>query len=125
MIKTILIFSVSILILPLLHPTPGSAKGGTYGVEDRYNPQHITSLPPEIRQIVVSKCKEPLASHEFSSYRDGTAEIVLHYEHLLCGLSNIYCTSNACLHEVYRRTLQGRYKLIRSFYFTQPEVEHY
>ncbi len=125
MFKKILMLSVSTLILSLLCPTAGSAKGGTYGVEDRYNPQHITSLPPEVRQIVVSKCKEPRATHEFSSYRDGTAEIVLHYEHLLCELSNVYCTSNACLHEVYRRTLQGRYKLIRSFYVTQPEVEHY
>jgi hypothetical protein len=35
MFKTILVFSVSTLILLLLHATAGSAKGGNYMVEDR------------------------------------------------------------------------------------------
>jgi hypothetical protein len=125
MFKKISTFSISTLVLLLLQPTATLAKGGSSRSEDRYNPQHITSLPPEVRQIVVSKCKEPRALHEFSNYRDGTTEIVLHYEHLICGLSNIYCSRNACLHEFYRRSAQGRYRLVRSFYVVQPDVENY
>jgi hypothetical protein len=123
--KTRSAFAVSVLVLLMLQVTGARAKGGTFRFEHRHNPEHITSLPPEVRQIVVSKCSEPRASHDFSNYRDGTAEIDLRYEHLLCGLSHLHCTSNGCLHQVYGRSGQGTYRLIRSFYVGQPEVAHY
>jgi len=44
-------------------------------------PEHITLLPPQIRQL---KFKEPQATHELFGCRE---DIVLNYEHLLCGLS--------------------------------------
>ncbi len=125
MLKRNSIFGVAALILTLLHPSAGSTKGGRATLEELYNPEHITLLPPEISQAVVNKCKEPRATHEFFNYRDGTSVIVLHYEHLLCGLSHVYCTPSACLHQVYGRSAQGKYRLIGSFYVAQPEVEQF
>jgi hypothetical protein len=113
------------LLLTLLQPTKGSAKGGTFSLEQLYNPEHIAWLPLEIRRVVASKCPEPRATHEFSNYSGGTREIVLHYEHLLCGLSQIHCVHNACLHEIYSRSPNGRYRLRRSFYTTQPEEKRH
>ena len=40
------------LILASLLSTQSSAKGGGMHSEDRYNPQHINSLPPEIRNAI-------------------------------------------------------------------------
>jgi hypothetical protein len=110
------------LVSALLQPTTGSTKGGTFSLEELYNPAHVTELPPEIRQIVVSKCNEPRATHGFFGYRDGTDDIVLNYEHLLCGLSHSYCARSVCLQEVYSRSANGRYRLIRSLYVRQPQL---
>ena len=33
--------------------------------EDRYNPQHIESLPPEIRHTIYHRCSTPRALHPF------------------------------------------------------------
>jgi hypothetical protein len=61
------------------------AKGGTYRTEDRYNPQHIDSLPPEIRSAILRRCNEPMALHPFASYSDAAKRIELHFEHFVCG----------------------------------------
>jgi hypothetical protein len=123
LLKKILIFGLPALVLTLLNPSTGSSKGGPITLEEPYSPEHITSLPLEIRQIIVNECKEPRATREFFSYRDGTSEIVLHYEHLLCGISNVFCTPKVCLHQVYGRSAQGKYTLVQSFYAAQPETE--
>jgi hypothetical protein len=125
LLKRNLIFGLSALILTLLNPGAGSAKGGPITLDEPYSPEHVTSLPLEIRQIIVNECKEPRATREFFNYTDGTSEIVLHYEHLLCGISNVFCTAKVCLHQVYGRSAQGKYELIRSFYAAQPEAEQY
>jgi hypothetical protein len=45
------------------------AKGGNYLTDEVYNPQHISSLPPEIRAYVYASCNEPRALHNFAEYR--------------------------------------------------------
>lgn len=117
------------VIVTALSITPvqsdGLAKGGTFRFGEGYRPDHIESLPPEIREGLMSRCLEPRALHDFFRYRNGTEQIVLHYEHLLCGLSHPYCQGASCLHEVYGRSAKGQYKLLRSLYVPQPEGEHF
>ena len=92
-----------------------SAKGGSYRMEDRYNPQHIDSLPAEIRTSILRKCKEPKALHPFAAYSDGSNKIELHFEHFLCVGNGNYCRSSGCLHQVWI-LVGGHYRLMRSFY---------
>jgi hypothetical protein len=96
------------------------AKGGSYRMEDRYNPQHITSLPPEIRASVYASCNEPRALHDFAEYRDNLRVVTLHFEHFLCGASQVRCTASGCLHEVFKLTRSGRYQLTRRYYAREP-----
>ena len=49
---------------------PVVAKDGGMHSEDRYNPQHILSLPPEIRASVIHQCGVPRALHDFAAYSD-------------------------------------------------------
>jgi hypothetical protein len=92
------------------------AKGGSYRAEDRYNPQHISSLPPEIRALLYANCKDPRALHEFAEYRDNLRVITLHYEHFSCTASEIRCSESGCLHEVFTLTPSGRYRLTRRYH---------
>jgi hypothetical protein len=68
----------------LLTWAPSFAKGGGMHSEDRYNPQHIDSLPPEIRSAIYHKCSTPRALHDFASYSENMNRIVLHFEHFYC-----------------------------------------
>ncbi len=52
--------------------------------EDRYNPQHIESLPPEIREAVIHLCATPRAMHTFAGYIETPQKVVLHFEHFYC-----------------------------------------
>jgi hypothetical protein len=90
------------------------AKGGTYRMEDRYNPQHIDNLPPEIRSSILHKCSEPKALHPFASVSDDAKRIELHFEHFVCDGDGSYCTASGCLHEVWIR-VRGHYHLKQSF----------
>jgi hypothetical protein len=92
-----------------------SAKGGSYRMEDRYNPQHIDNLPPEIRTSILRKCKDPKALHPFAAYSDGSNKIELHFEHFLCDGDGGYCRSSGCLHQVWV-LVGGHYRLMHSFY---------
>ena len=94
---------------------PSSAKGGNYHTEDLYNPQHIDSLPPEIRSAIMRKCSTPKALHPFASYSENFKQIVLHFEYFLCDDDGTYCTPSGCLHQVYVSE-GGRYRLTRSYY---------
>jgi hypothetical protein len=58
------------LIVLLSTCDQSSAKGGSYHMEDRYNPQHIESLPSEVRNSILHGCAEPKALHPFASYFD-------------------------------------------------------
>jgi hypothetical protein len=92
------------------------AKGGSYQKDEVYNPQHIISLPLEIRASVYAKCNEPRALHTFAEYRDNLLIVALHFERLLCGTSEFRCSAAGCLHEVFTQTRTGRYKLTRRYY---------
>ena len=92
-----------------------SAKGGTYRMEDLYNPQHIDNLPPEIRTTIHRRCKNPKALHPFAAYSDGSRKIALHFEHFLCEGGGSYCRPSGCLHQVWVLE-RGQYRLIQSFY---------
>ena len=92
------------------------AKGGTYLTDPPYNPQHISSLPPEIRAVVYASCNEPRALHTFAEYRDNLRIVTLHFERLLCGTSEFRCSASGCLHEVFTLTGSGRYQLTHRYY---------
>jgi hypothetical protein len=96
--------------------TEAKAKGGPYQKDEVYNPQHIISLPPEIRASVYARCNEPRALHTFAEYRDNLRIVTLHFERLLCGPSEVRCSASGCLHEVFTLTGNGRYKLTRRYY---------
>ena len=89
------------------------AKGTTYRSEDRFNPQHIQSLPPEIRASIEHQCDLPRALHDFAAYSDD--RIVLHYEHFYCQGRDVFCNASGCLHQVYVSS-GGHYRLQRSYY---------
>jgi hypothetical protein len=99
----------------LLTPGQLSAKGGNYHMEDRYNPQHIDSLPPEVRNSILHRCAEPKALHPFAGYSQDLKRIVLHFEHFVCDGDGTYCTPSGCLHQVWT-SIGSRYRLLRSYY---------
>jgi hypothetical protein len=99
----------------LLACGPLLARGG-YHTEDRYNPQHISSLPPEVRNFIVHRCSEPKALHSFAQYFDDLKGVVLHFEYFLCDGDRTYCTlSSRCLHQVWV-SARGHFRLVRSSY---------
>lgn len=93
---------------------------GNYHSEDRYNPQHISSLPPEVRNSVLHKCGAPKALHSFAVYFDNLKGVVLHFEHFVCDGGGTYCTASGCLHQVWV-TIGGHYRLLRSYYAPEGE----
>lgn len=98
-----------------------NAKGGSPVKDEVYNPQHIASLPPEIRAYVYARCAEPRALHTFTEYRGNLQVITLHFERFLCGTSEIRCSASGCLHEEFTLTRGGRYKLTRRYFAKQPD----
>ena len=107
-------YLVASVLVPLIS-TPSLAKGGNYRSEDRYDPQHIESLPPEIRDAVIYQCGKPRALHPFASYTDNLQKVVLHFEHFYCSTGGSFCGPSGCLHQVYA-TSHGHFRLIRSYY---------
>jgi hypothetical protein len=101
-------------LMVLLLTCGQSSARGSYRTEDRYNPQHIDSLPPEVRNAIYRRCAVPKALHPFASYSDNK-RIVLHFEHFVCDGDGTYCTAAGCLHQVYILR-SGRYQLLRSYY---------
>lgn len=98
----------------LLTCAPLLAKGSGMHSEDRYNPQHIDSLPPEIRSAIYRACSTPRALHQFVSYSDNSKRIVLHFEYFYCNQRDTFCHPSGCLHQVYVFA-NGRYRLVRSY----------
>jgi len=105
----------ALMAVMLLTCVLSSAKGSNFRSEDRYNPQHIDSLPPEIRDAIYHKCSTPRALHDFASYSKNTNRIVLHFEHFYCSEGTAFCNSSGCLHQVYV-SAGGHYRLVRSYY---------
>ena len=102
------------LITVQLLSTPSFAKGGNMRSEDRYDPQHIEGLPPEVRQAILRSCSAPQALHDFAGYTDQLQKVVLHFEHLYCGAVT-FCGPSGCLHQTYISS-GGRYRLLKSHY---------
>jgi hypothetical protein len=102
-------------LIVLLTCSQALAKGGSYHMEHRYNPQHIDGLPLEVRNSILHRCAEPKALHPFASYFDNSRRIVLHFEHFLCDGDGTYCTSSGCLHQVWV-SIGSHYRLVRSYY---------
>jgi hypothetical protein len=101
-----------IMIVALL--SEAALARGSYHEEDRYNPQHIQTLPKEIRASIQRQCAEPRALHEFAAYSDDD-RIVLHFEQFYCQGHDVFCKASRCLHQVY--VLRGgHYRLERSYY---------
>lgn len=90
------------------------AKGGNMRSDDRYEPQHIDGLPPEVREQVLRLCHAPRALHDFASYSEHLRKVVLHFERLYCS-DKPFCGPSGCLHQTYVSS-GGRYRLIGSYY---------
>src|SRR5262249_16202502 len=86
----------------------------SHQVEDRYNPQYIDRLPPEIRDSILRKCNDPKALHQFAGYFDDSKRIVLHFEHFVCDGDGTYCNPSGCLHQVWA--------LVRGHYLPCPKL---
>ena len=101
------------LLAALLVSTQLLAKGGNMRSEDRYDPQHIENLPPEIRQQVLKLCPAPRALHEFARYSDHLRKVVLHFEDLYCG-EKLFCGPSGCFHLTYILS-GGHCRLVKSY----------
>jgi hypothetical protein len=101
------------LLAVLLASTQSHAKGGNIRSEDRYDPQHIENLPPEIRQQVLKLCPAPKVLHEFARYSEHLRKVVLHFEDLYCG-EKPFCGPSGCFHQTYVLS-GGRYRLLKSY----------
>jgi hypothetical protein len=115
MLSSMLQRCVYALMAVLLTCAQSSAKGGGIHSEDRYNPQHIDNLPPEIRNAIYHRCSTPRALHPFASYFDNSKRIVLHFEHFYCDQRDSFCNPSGCLHQVWL-SADGHYRLVRSYY---------
>jgi len=94
---------------------------------DPWSPQHIDSLPAEIRNAIAPfarACGGRLAAeHSFATYfQRGAAKLIaLHFEHLSCPNRAAICKAPGCLHQVYIST-GGRYRLLRSSYVLELDL---
>jgi hypothetical protein len=83
---------VAFILVSLLSTLSSARGGGGFGrSEDRDNPDHIESLPPEIRDAVIHQCITPRALHPFAHYTDNLQTVVLHYEHFYCSAGGTFC----------------------------------
>ena len=65
--------------------------------EDRYDPQHIESLTPEVRAAVFRRCGTPRALYPFAHYADNLQRVVLAYEHFYCGTGGTLSGEMSCV----------------------------
>ena len=85
--------------------------------QDRWNPAHLQSLPPEIRVIVQkweAACGGSLAAaQQFALYLSvpGAEFVALHFDDFRCNNKSVHCSTAGCLHEVYLST-RGQYRRV-------------
>ena len=91
------------------------ARGTVHLLDPAWNPEHIRSLPAEVRNALAHMCGDPQAEHQFASYSQGSRVLVLHFEHFRCSDGHARCTRAGCLHQIYVST-GGRYRLSKSYY---------
>jgi hypothetical protein len=108
-------WALAIVVAALMSASSAFARGGM-AVEDRWNPHHLSDLPPEIQKAVSRMCRQsPKAEHYFAGHFENSRRIVLHFEHLNCDGRSTLCNQSGCLHQVYVST-RGAYRLLRSYY---------
>jgi len=100
---------IAIGLLATSQAAPAFALSGGLHIEDRWHPQHIQGLPPEVRSVVERICGDARAEHQFTGYFQNSRTIVLHFEHFRCGNRGALCTQAGCLHQVYVSSKGGRY----------------
>src|SRR6516165_2126013 len=67
------------------------ARGGGLPHDEPWNPEHIDSLPAEVRNSVLHMCRvRPNAAHYFATYLDCGRVIKLHFEHFDCEGRQMY-----------------------------------
>ena len=105
--------TIAIALLCLSGPLqPAFSHSGL--AQDRWNPAHLSNLPPEIRVNVQkweTACGGSLAAaQQFALYLTlpGAQFIALHFDDFRCRNKSVHCSTTGCLHEVYVATT-GRY----------------
>ena len=107
---------IAVGLLAIISQVPlAFGRAGGIHAENPWNPQHITGLPPEIRNVLGLVCAAPRAQHQFAGYFQNSRVLVLHFERFRCGDRGARCTQACCLHQVYVST-GGQYRLLRSYY---------
>jgi hypothetical protein len=83
----------------LLSVLPALSKGASVGnKQDPYDPNHIDTLPPEIRQYIAKICRgAPTARHDFATYLPQEKRWRINLEYLQCGIIGKYRRGNQCL----------------------------
>lgn len=117
---------VSLLFL-IAGVQPIFAKGAPAFVDDRWNPAHVSALPPLLRirlEALLSICGPLLeAEHSIATYirAKDTEYAVLHFESLRCANRKAICRDGRCLHEVYKMA-GGRGRLILQRYVNEMKL---
>lgn len=71
--------------LLLLNALPAAARGSAPSKDDPWNPEHIGTLPPEIRHYIASICRGPAsAQHDFATYSPAEKRWRINIEYLRC-----------------------------------------
>jgi hypothetical protein len=103
------------MLLSVVGPVPSAFARSSMTAEVRWNAQHISQLPSEIRDAITRLCNQPSrAEHYFASYFQNSRLIKLHFEHFRCG-DRTLCTQSGCLHQVYVLT-GGHYRLLKTYH---------
>ena len=109
--RFVLTVAIALLGLPSMLQ-PASPHSGL--AENRWNPAHLQSLPPEISASVQkweAACGGSLAAaRQFVLYLTvpGAQFVALHFDDFRCSNKSVHCDTG-CLHEVYVAT-NGRYR---------------
>ena len=79
------------LLLVVCAQSSALARGGGLPHDEPWNPEHIDSLPQEVRNSVLHMCRvRPNAAHYFATYLDCGRVIKLHFEHFDCEGRQMY-----------------------------------
>ena len=119
--------SVSIVVVALAALPFAHAKSGVVHLQNRYDSQHVSSLPAEVQNAIARYARlcggHLAADHSFADYfrRGGRTLILLHFEHFSCPNRGAICTAAGCLHQVYV-SKDDTYVLSRSSYVPELDV---
>ena len=82
MLMRALILGFSLLLASAL---PAVSRGSSPSRGDPWNPEHIDTLPPEIRHYIAGMCKGPAsAQHDFATYSPAEKRWRINIEYLRC-----------------------------------------